>query len=388
MLNTRSFTAAATGALTLGVTVVWLMHASSNAPPVAAIAVEQAALTVTVTSPRPAMLPIRIAANGNVMPWQEASIGTEANGLRLASVEANVGDVVQRGQTLATFASDTVSAELAQSRAAVAEAEAALAEAEGNAQRARQLEASGAMSAQLIFQHITTERTARARLEAARAIENTQQLRLAQAQVLAPDDGVISARSATVGAVLPAGQELFRLIRLGRLEWRAEVAASELERLQPGQSARVTLPGGHELEGRVRTIAPLVDVSTRNGLVYVDLPMSDVARAGMFARGEFELGTRQALTLPRSAVQLRDGFGYVHRVDEDGRVTESKVGLGQHMGDRVEILSGLEPDARVVASGGAFLGHGDRVVEIEGLGEGIIAEGAPGLTTSLTRGQP
>ncbi|WP_274517429.1 efflux RND transporter periplasmic adaptor subunit [Halomonas sp. KM-1] len=364
------------------------MHASSNAPPVAAIAVEQAALTVTVTSPRPAMLPIRIAANGNVMPWQEASIGTEANGLRLASVEANVGDVVQRGQTLATFASDTVSAELAQSRAAVAEAEAALAEAEGNAQRARQLEASGAMSAQLIFQHITTERTARARLEAARAIENTQQLRLAQAQVLAPDDGVISARSATVGAVLPAGQELFRLIRLGRLEWRAEVAASELERLQPGQSARVTLPGGHELEGRVRTIAPLVDVSTRNGLVYVDLPMSDVARAGMFARGEFELGTRQALTLPRSAVQLRDGFGYVHRVDEDGRVTESKVGLGQHMGDRVEILSGLEPDARVVASGGAFLGHGDRVVEIEGLGEGIIAEGAPGLTTSLTRGQP
>ena len=60
-----------------------------------------------------------------------------------------------------------------------------------------------------------------------------QQLRLRQTRVLAPDNGVISARSATVGAVLPAGQELFRLIRQGRLEWRAEVAAADLARLKP-----------------------------------------------------------------------------------------------------------------------------------------------------------
>src|SRR3546814_21156386 len=58
--------------------------------------------------------------------------------------------------------------------------------------------------------------------------------------LLAPDDGVISARSATVGAVLPAGQELFRLIRRGRLEWHAEVAASDLAKLKSGQIAHVT----------------------------------------------------------------------------------------------------------------------------------------------------
>lgn len=361
MNKPRSFAAAAVMVLGMAAAIGWVMQASSGASDSGATAAAQPALTVAITTPRPAMLPIRIAANGNIMAWQEASVGTEANGLRLASVEVNVGDVVQRGQVLATFASDTVSAELAQSRAAVAEAEAALAEAEDNAQRARELQTTGAMAAQQIFQYITAERTARARLEAARATENTQQLRLAQAQVLAPDDGVISARSATIGAVLPAGQELFRLIRRGRLEWRAEVAASDLEKLQPDQVARVTLPGGGELEGRVRTIAPLVDVSTRNGTVYVDLPASDGARAGMFARGEFELGTRRALTLPRSAVQLRDGFGYVHRVSEDGVITEAKVALGQSEGDRIEIISGLDPEARVVASGGAFLGDGDRV---------------------------
>ncbi|MFQ3786483.1 efflux RND transporter periplasmic adaptor subunit [Halomonas sp. A29] len=386
MSKPRSFAAVAVVAMGLTATLAWVMYDARVAED-ETITVAQSALTVAVTTPRPTMLPTILSANGDIMAWQEASIGTEANGLRLASVEVNVGDVVQRGQVLATFASDTVNAELAQSRAAVAEAEATLAEAADNAQRARELQATGAMSAQQIFQYITAERTAQARLESTRAVENTQQLRLAQTQVLAPDDGVISSRSATVGAVLPAGQELFRLIRLGRLEWRAEVAASDLERLQPGQSARVTLPGGGELEGRVRMIAPLVDSATRNGLVYVDLPTSEAARAGMFARGEFALGTRQALTLPRSAVQIRDGFGYVHRVDEDGRVAESKVALGQHTGDRIEILSGLEPDTPVVASGGAFLGNGDRVEVVEGLGEGI-AESMERLATSISARQP
>src|SRR4029450_6633355 len=62
------------------------------------------ALTVVVTRPQRATLPLTVRANGNIAAWQEASIGTEANGLRLAEVRVNVGDVVKRGQVLATFA--------------------------------------------------------------------------------------------------------------------------------------------------------------------------------------------------------------------------------------------------------------------------------------------
>ena len=202
------------------------------------------ALSVTTTQPQSASLPLKIAANGNIAAWQEAIIGTEANGLRLAEVRVNVGDVVRRGQVLATFAPDMMQADVAQIRAVVAEAEAALAEAAVNAKRARELQTSGALSDQQINQFMTAERTAQARLDAQRAQANVQALRLRQTQVLAPDDGVISARSATVGAVLPAGQELFRLIRQGRLEWRAEVAAAELARLKPGMAASVTPAGG------------------------------------------------------------------------------------------------------------------------------------------------
>lgn len=342
--------------------------AAAEAKPQAAAA--KPALTVTAVQPRREPLALTLAANGSVMAWQEASVGTEANGLRLAEVRVNVGDVVKRGQVLATFTAQSVEADVAQIRAAVAEAEATLAEAAANAARARELQSTGALSAQQINQYLTAERTAKARLEAQRAAARAQQLRLSHTQVLAPDDGVISARSATVGAVLPAGQELFRLIRKGRLEWRAEVPATDLVRIQPGMAVRVTAGGGSPVDGKVRVVAPTVDARTRNGLVYVDLAASKAAKAGMFARGEFALGTREALTLPQTAVLLRDGFSYVLEIGADSKVTERKVAIGRRSGERVEITGGLDPSARVVASGGAFLGDGDLVRVVDAPGNG------------------
>ena len=321
----------------------------------------KAALTVTVAQAQPATLARSISANGSIAAWQEASIGTEANGLRLADVKVNVGDVVKRGQVLATFAPDTMQADVAQIRASVAEAEATLAEASANAQRARGLQTTGALSDAAINQYLTAERTAQARLEAQRAMANMQQLRLKQTQVLAPDFGVISSRSATVGAVLPAGQELFRMIRQGRLEWRAEVAANDMASLKPGMVALVTAGNAPAIKGTVRMVAPTVDPQTRNGLVYVDLPASGAARAGMFARGEFEIGSGTALTLPQSAVLLRDGFSTVLRVGPDSKVAQVKVGVGKRVGDRIEIVSGLDAATRVVATGGGFLADGDTV---------------------------
>jgi len=319
------------------------------------------ALSVVVTRPQRATLPLTVHANGNIAAWQEASIGTEANGLRLAEVRVNVGDVVKRGEILATFSPETMQADLLQTRASLAEAEATLADAAANAERAQSLRATGALSEATINQYVTAERTARARLEAQRAAVQARQLKVTQTAVVAPDDGVISARNATVGAVLPAGQELFRMIRQGRLEWRAEVQAADLAQVQPGTRATVTTAGGSAIAGKVRMVAPTVDPQTRLGIVYVDLPAPGVARAGMFARGEFELGSSSALTLPASAVQLREGFSYVFKVGADSKVTQAKIGVGRRVGDRIEVTGGLEPDARVVASGGGFLAENDTV---------------------------
>jgi RND family efflux transporter MFP subunit len=341
-----------------------LVVRAADAPPAAvrnAGAAAKPALTVTTTQAQRADLALSVTANGNIAAWQEAIVGAESNGWRLAEVRVNVGDVVQRGQVLATFVAAMAQADLAQGKAAVAEAEATLAEAAANAGRARELQTSGALSAQQINQYLTAERTAQARLDALRASAKVQQLRLAQTQVLAPDHGVVSARSATVGAVVPAGQELFRLIRQGRLEWRAEVPAGELAKIKPGQTVRVLPASGLAISGKVRMLAPTVDAATRNALVYVDLPRPGAARAGMFARGDFEIGSTTALTLPQAAVLLRDGFSYVFKVGADSKVVQVKVDVGRRVGESIAITGGLEPGERVVASGGGFLGDGDTV---------------------------
>lgn len=336
---------------------------NADAEPAVASSVGQTVLTVSVAGLQPTIMPIRIAAIGNIMAWQEASIGTEANGLRLTEVRVNVGDTVRRGQLLAVFATEAVQAELEQSRAAVAEAEVALAEAVANAQRARNLQTSGSLSAQQIQQALSAERTASARLDGVRAVEKMQQLRLSQTRIVAPDSGVISSRTTTVGAVFPAGQELFRLIRGSRLEWHAEVSGADLDRLKPGQKVRLTLNGGKVIEGRMRMLAPVIDIQSRNGLAYVDLPTNAAtsARAGMFARGEIEIGVSEVMTLPQSAVQLREGFNYVMRVGPDSRVIQTKVTPGERSGDRIAIVSGLDAQDRVVVTGAAFLGDGDLV---------------------------
>lgn len=366
MRHPRLFVVALASVIVVTVAVVLAMRAFKKRAVDEAVAVARPALTVTVTKPRPEMVPRRISANGTVMAWQEASIGTEATGLRLVDVNVNVGDVVRRKQVLAVFASETVAAEVAQSRAVVVEAEAAHAEAKETAECANGLRTTGAMSDWQIRQYLTAERTAKARLQAAHAAERTQELRLAQTQVLAPDDGVISARTATVGAVLPGGQELFRLIRRGQLEWRAEVAASDLASLKPGQVARLTAAGGETINGRLRMVAPTVEIQTRDGLAYVDLPPDARVRAGMFARGEFDIGTGLTMTLPQSAVLLRNGFSYVMRIGPDLKVVQTKVAVGRRVRDRIEIAGGIEVSTRVVASGGAFLGDGDLVRLVEG----------------------
>ncbi|MGB9988438.1 efflux RND transporter periplasmic adaptor subunit [Pseudoduganella rhizocola] len=331
---------------------------------------QKPALTVTTTRPEKATLPIRLTANGNVAAWQEAVIGSESNGLRLTEVRVNVGDVVKKGQVLAVFSPDTVNADVAQARAALLEAEANAAEAKANAARARTLENSGALSAQQISQYVTAEQTANARIASARAMLNSQQLRLRYTQVVAPDSGVISARSATVGSVVGAGTELFRMVRQGRLEWRAEVTAAELRNIRIGGSAKVKAANGSELTGKVRMIAPTVDPQTRSALVYVDLPADTSSsapfKAGMFATGQFELGESGALTLPQQAIAVRDGFSYVFRLSQDSRVHQTKIQPGRRIGDRIEVLSGIDANTTVVQSGAGFLNDGDLVAVSNG----------------------
>lgn len=324
------------------------------------------ALTVNLVSPQPGQWTSALAVNGTIAAWSEAIVGSQVSGLRLVELRAQVGDSVTAGQVLARFDEVPVQHELAQARAALQEAQAQLQEASANAQRSRGLAGTGALSAQQLGQFEAAEAVARARVAAAQAAVAAQDLKLANTRVLAPDSGLVSARSATLGAVAGPGQELFRLIRQSRLEWRAEVPAAELARVKPGTLARLTTPSGQAVLGVVRRVAPAVDPQTRHGLAYVDLKPGQAAdaRAGMFARGELRFDNRRALMLPASAVLLREGFDVVLVVDAQQRIRQTKVRVLSREAERVAI-EGLDAQARVVARGGAFLSDGDTVRVVE-----------------------
>ena len=323
---------------------------------------QKAALTVTVVQPEQQNWKQTFTANGNIAAWQEVVIGSELSGQRLTRVNVNVGDEVKRGQVLAEINSDTIRADLAAAKASYAEAQAVLADAVTNNKRIQQLRNTGAISAQELTQYQTSQATAQARLDASRAQIESNQLRLAQTQVISPDDGVISARTATVGSLAQTGQELFRLIRDHRLEWRAEVTTSDLYKLKQGMNARIFSPDPAQpaITGKVRIIAPVIDPQTRYGLVYVDLPATQAFRMGMFVKGEFDLGEKPALTIPQTALLLRDGFAYVFIVGKNNRVAQQKVTVGRRLADRVEILD-LPANVKLVASGTGFLTDGDLV---------------------------
>ncbi|MQR01610.1 efflux RND transporter periplasmic adaptor subunit [Glaciimonas soli] len=347
----------------IGSGVFWYTRASQSKPADKPTSGDQvkAALNVTTIKAENSDWPTSLTANGSVAAWQEAVVGSELSGLQLAEVRVNVGDVVHRGQVLARFDSDSVAAQLAQQKAALEEARAALFEAQSNVERAQTLANSGALSAQQTTQYAVAERSAKARVLNAQATLDMQQIRMRQTQVLAPDDGVISSRTATVGAVTNSGQELFKLIRKNRLEWRAEVNASDLLRIQPGQAVKLTITNGLTVDGKVRMIAPTVDSATRNGLVYVDLPAPGAVHAGMFGTGEFEIGSAEGLSLPQAAVVIRDGYSYVYQIGKDNKVTQIKVSLGRRVGNRIEVTNGINENMALVAQGAGFLADGDTV---------------------------
>lgn len=323
-------------------------------------------LTVTLTTPTRQSLSRTVTANGSVAAWQEAIISPEANGLRVQKLLVQEGDVVRQGQPLAEFTRDSVMNDWLLAKADLNEAKAVTLNAQADGKRARLLRGVGSLSEQDIQKLLTQEKTAQARLESAKARMSAQQLRLDQTILRAPDDGIISARSATIGSVPMQSTEMFRLIRQGKFEWRAELSAQQLEQIQPGQKAQIASPGGNTWEGVVRLAAPTVNSTSRRGIAYVDILPSTAKNAspirpGTYASGLITVGDRQGLTVPQSAVVARDGFHLVFTVDDELRAHPLKVAIGRLVNDQQEILSGLQGAERIVASGGVFLNEGDKV---------------------------
>jgi multidrug efflux pump subunit AcrA (membrane-fusion protein) len=297
------------GLLLVGGAMWFIGHSKAQSAPAAspAAAVSRPALTVRTTSLRDEKWARTLLANGSIMPWQEAIITAQIQGLRISEVKVSIGDHVKRGDVL-----------------------------------------------------VTLDNLPRASEEPG---EHT-----AQGRIVAPDDGVISAANANVGSMLQSGTEIFRLIRQGHLEWRADLTAEELMLIRKGMGVEVSVGEDRVIKGTVRAISPAVNAQTRYGYALVTLPDSSGIIAGAYARGIFDIsgGKKSLLSLPQSAVMQRGSMTYVLVVGADNHVHEREVKTGQRIGDRIQIKQGLKANEPVVESGGAFLTEGDIVNVVKG----------------------
>lgn len=361
--TTRRWAAAAAVAVVLlgalGAVIAFRAGSSDDAHASAA-----SALTVEVVTPHHEHWTRSIEASGAIAPWQEASIRSLVAGARLAEVRVDVGDTVKRGQVLARYDTAMLQANVAQMAAALAQAEANAQQAGTNESRALQMKDGGGISRQDLLQYLTTAAVTKAQVGVARAQLQARRLDLQNASVVAPDDGTISARAATLGSVTPVGEELFRLIRQDRLQWRAEVTAAEVSAVAPGQPVSLTLPDGSAAHGVVSRIAPALDPQSRVVIVYADVEPGSHARAGMYTGGRVALGASDALVVPASALAMHDGRSNVAVVvARDGvqRVALREVQTGRREGSLVEITRGLAGTDRIVREGAGLLNEGDIV---------------------------
>lgn len=306
-----------------------------------------------------------LVVSGPVSAVEEMQLGVELSGLRVTALHVDAGQAVKRGQLLLTLDHRMLDAELAQADAALREAEAAAGLARSHFNRGQNLAQEQYISAMQLDELRATRTQAEARLGTARAARNTVALRRSFAELRAPADGIISKRLVQPGQVVMAGAELLRLIKGGRLEWRAELPASQLGRVNVGDVVHLTAPDGTAVQGRVRAVSPGVDAATRTGTVFADLPagllQSRTLQAGSFLEGRIDAGRDTALAVPADAVLLRDGFPVVFVLDNAGAAQLQRIETGARTDGWVEVTGGLEAGTQVVLEGAGFLTHGDKV---------------------------
>ncbi len=357
-------------------------------------AADAAAPSVTVAPAQPGTLAAMVLVTGTLVAKEEVLVGPQIDGLAITAIDVEEGDQVSAGQVLATLSHDALDASLAQNTAQQARAEAAVAQAQNaiaEAQasrvqadaafaRARDLVASGTTSRETFDTRQQAALVGAARLTASvnalHAAEADAALGRAQRQELlvkldrttirAPVAGVVSRRTARLGAVPGmTGEPLFRLIADGAVELEAAVPETRLAQLRPGQPAMLAVAGA-SLPAHVRLVAPEVSQATRLGRVRIAPDSVGMAGAiGSFARATVEVGRQSGVIVPLSSV-LFDPDGSHVQVVQGGVVQTRLVTVGLRNAGQALLSAGVQPGESVVAISGTFVRDGDRVTAVGG----------------------
>ncbi|RKF41786.1 hypothetical protein BCY90_15850 [Agrobacterium deltaense] len=322
-----------------------------------------------------------ISLSGVIAAVNEVAIGTTLSDQAISQIYAEIGDQVAAGDVLARLDARSLTARLEQARATLLKAQASLAdataandEAQTNLRRVESLAGASVVSRQeadakraTALRATAAVQTAQADIASARAQLSEAEIDLARTVIKAPVAGVISARTARIGALANASTPLFQVIANNDLELLAEIPERDLIGLVVGQGVTLRVNGlAAPVEGRIRLIEPKIGERSRIGIVHVQLPRRNDLRAGAFATGQAVLDRRAVqVAIPLSAIRTAaNGASSVLRVEEHDRVAVRPIRLGLRFAGYVEVRDGLAAGDRIVATAGAFLKPGSIVVPV------------------------
>ncbi|NDV89375.1 efflux RND transporter periplasmic adaptor subunit [Aurantimonas aggregata] len=367
--------------------LAWLVVGCTVAMP------EERPPAVSVVTARASVLTDRVRVVGSLVAREESVVKVDLADVRIVAVEAEAGDIVQRGDVLARLDATLISIEQSANAARLARADAAIQQVESqiedaalahvqaraDMERSKQLSAKGFAADETLELRQTTLKRAASALALAKQsfwvaqadrrviIAEGQEIaaRLARTVVKAPTDGRILRRAAKLGALTSAnGEPLFVIAENGEIELDAEVPEADFARLAVGQAASIMVLGrGTPLEGRVRLLAPELQAGSRLGRARISLPQAGNLSVGAFARGEVDIERRGGVFLPATALSDRAGR-VTAQVVEDGTVVVRILETGLRTAGLVEIGSGVEAGETVVLRAGNFLAEGDHVTPV------------------------
>ena len=302
----------------------------------------------------------QVLATGRLVVREEAAVGSELPGYRVAAVYVDEGDWVKQGQAMAKLDDALLQAQIAQAEATLATQKANVEFKKSQLQRAESLQLEGAFSKELLEQRRMEAASAEASLAASQAGVNEMKVRQSRMTLRAPVSGAVLQRALRPGDISGgSATPYFRIARDGLIELDAELPDTSLAHLKVGESAIVTLSTGETYTGKVRFISPRVDQNTNLGRARIELPYSADLRPGSFAEARFNAQSMGVLSVPASAIRYEAGGPSVMLVDETNTVHQTPVKLGQRTGDYVELIEGPPAGSRVLAIGSAFTLDGD-----------------------------
>jgi RND family efflux transporter MFP subunit len=379
-MSVRGLLLAGTGAVVIGVVVaVGLIGRADNVAALTSDANDDSVPKVTLVSPRPGPAHRTLTLPGDVHAWYQAPIFAQVTGY-VGAWFTDYGAVVHKGQLLATIDTPDLDQQLEEARAKLEVARARYALAQVTATRWEKLAGTQAVSQQEVDVNVADARAQKAAVEAARYAVARTEAQEAFKRVVAPFDGVVTARHTDIGDFVNAAggnagqagnaQALFSVADVHEMRIYVSVPQDYSGALRPGLTARVSLPQfpGRVFKAALATTAQSYDTASRT--VLTELTVANPDREiwpGAYAEVHFNVPTRPGvLVIPEQALLFRAQGLQVAVVDAGGRVHLRDVKLGLNLGQTVQVLAGLSASDRLIAnpSDGLLDGQAVEVVDV------------------------